>query len=205
MEVNKYQIIKRTSDIIVSSMLICCCIPVYLIISFWVAISSGRPVLFKQIRTGKGFRQFTIYKFRSMEQTSHLSDRHAYCWKEGVPDHFMFKTDFDETVTTVGKVLRKYSLDELPQLFNVLIGNMSIVGPRPEIPQITKHYSLYQSKRLMVKPGMTGYAQINGRSEISHGKKIEFDIYYVENQSFLLDIKIILSTIVLVVKGRGAF
>ncbi len=132
-------------------------------------------------------------------------DDHRYEWDEGVPEDFTFKSGFDSRVTSIGKVLRKYSLDELPQLFNVLLGDMSIVGPRPEIPEITEHYNLHQRKRLLVKPGMTGYAQINGRSEIQHGKKIEHDLYYVDNQSFFLDVKVILSTVKLVLKGNGSF
>lgn len=132
-------------------------------------------------------------------------DDHRYEWDEGVPEDFTFKSGFDSRVTSIGKVLRKYSLDELPQLFNVLLGDMSIVGPRPEIPEITEFYNLHQRKRLLVKPGMTGYAQINGRSEIQHGKKIEHDLYYVDNQSFFLDVKVILSTVKLVLKGNGSF
>jgi len=130
--------------------------------------------------------------------------KHIYDWDESVPDEFVFKTENDSQVTKLGKIYRKYSIDELPQLFNVLIGDMSIVGPRPEILEITKHYDRYQAQRLSVKPGITGYAQINGRSEINHGKKIKLDLNYVENCSILLDIKILLNTVLLVLKGKGA-
>lgn len=122
-----------------------------------------------------------------------------------MPDDFQFKGGTDSAVTPIGKILRKYSLDELPQLFNVLHGTMSLVGPRPEIPQITEFYDESQAKRLLVKPGLTGYAQVNGRSEINHGQKIKLDRYYVENCSLWLDIRIIFATILYVLKGKGAF
>lgn len=140
-----------------------------------------------------------------MKTVKQDDNRHKYEWKEGVPDSFLFKTAGDVTITSIGKILRKCSLDELPQLLNVLRGDMSIVGPRPEIPAITDLYNGHQAKRLLIKPGITGYAQINGRSEISHGKKIEYDLYYIKNFSLLLDIKIIAATIVFVIRGKGAY
>lgn len=200
-----YKIVKRLFDIVVSSVLIVCCIPLFLILAVVIVVSSGRPVFFLQERIGIDNQFFTIIKFRSMKSSKHNQLKHAYVWTEGVPDHFTFKTGFDEAVTPIGRVLRKYSLDELPQLFNVYLGDMSLVGPRPEIPEITMHYTLEQAQRLQVKPGITGYAQVNGRSEINHGKKIEHDLYYVKKQSFLLDLKIIFLTIAYVVKGKGAF
>lgn len=202
--INRYRIGKRIFDILASSFLIICCFPLYLIISAVIAASSGRPVFYSQERAGKNNKIFTIYKFRSMNNSGNKSTR-TYEWKNGVPDNFTFKSGFDVTITPFGRFLRKYSLDELPQLFNVFLGNMSIVGPRPEITEISRHYNLQQAKRLQVKPGMTGYAQVNGRSEINHGKKIECDLYYVENQSFSFDMKIILTTIKCVLKGKGAF
>jgi len=131
--------------------------------------------------------------------------QHFDHWKEGVPEDFIFKTAYDHKVTRIGKILRKYSIDELPQFFNVLEGSMSLIGPRPEIVEITNCYDSNQSQRLLVKPGITGYAQINGRSLINHGKKIELDRYYVQHCSFTLDIKILLLTVFLVLRGKGAF
>ena len=199
------QVVKRLFDILICSLLIVCLSPLFIILSVLILFKSGRPVFFLQERVGKNDLPFTIFKFRSMNYSKHNPDRHAYDWKEGVPDHFTFKTAFDETVTPLGRVLRKYSLDELPQLFNVLFGDMSLVGPRPEIPEITTHYTTKQAQRLKVKPGITGYAQVNGRSEIDHGKKIELDLYYVENQSFRLDLRIIWLTMICVVIGKGSF
>ena len=203
--ISRYQIRKRIFDVLASSILIVCCIPLFLILSVSIVLNSGIPIFFLQKRTGKDNQLFTIFKFRTMKGSKHNRPTHAYEWKEGVPDSFTFKTDFDASVTPIGRVLRKYSLDELPQLFNVFFGEMSIVGPRPEIPEITTHYTSLQAKRLQVKPGITGYAQVNGRSEINHGKKIEYDLYYIENQSILFDLKIIIATIKCVVKGKGAF
>jgi len=199
------QIGKRIFDISASALLIICCIPIFLIVPLLILISSGRPVFFTQKRTGRNKKEFTVIKFRTMRQTGVGCNVHNYDWQDGVPDEFVFKSGFDSKVTLIGKVLRKYSLDEVPQLFNVLLGSMSIVGPRPEIPEITAYYSLKQERRLLVKPGMTGYAQINGRSKINHGQKIEYDLYYIQNRSFLLDLKILFATVKYVVKGEGAF
>ena len=146
-----------------------------------------------------------MLKFRTMTVTTQNDKRHLYNWKEGVPESFQFKNERDSSVTPIGKILRKYSLDELPQLFNVLAGHMSLVGPRPEMPSITDLYNSKQLQRLLVKPGITGYAQINGRSEISHGKKIEYDLYYVNNCSLLFDMKIIAATVICVIRAKGAY
>lgn len=129
-----------------------------------------------------------------------------YNWKNGVPDNFVFKaaTEDNPNITGVGRFIRKYSLDELPQFINVLKGDMSIIGPRPEILDISRCYNQYQKQRLNVKPGITGWAQANGRSEMSHGDKIEHDLYYVENFSLWLDVKIFFKTIVQVLVGRGS-
>ena len=140
------------------------------------------------------------------QPVSQNKKENLYNWVGGVPDDFVFKTTsgFDPNVTKTGQFIRKYSIDELPQFFNVLKGQMSIVGPRPEIPNITSCYNAHQSKRLLVKPGITGWAQINGRSEIPHGEKIKYDLYYVENQGFVLDFKIFFKTIFQAILGKGA-
>jgi len=200
-----YHLWKRLIDIVLSLCILLCCLPLFLLLSALIFIFSGGPVLFSQTRTGTNNKKFRMYKFRTMTVSRHNEKRHTYNWKEGVPDNFQFKTECDSTVTSIGKVLRKYSLDELPQLLNVLRGNMSLVGPRPEISSITDLYNNQQIQRLLVKPGITGYAQINGRSEITHGKKVEYDLYYVRNCSLLLDIKIIVATIIYVIRAKGAY
>lgn len=196
---------KRLTDIIVSLVLIICCVPLFLVLIILILTSTGRPVFFVQTRIGMSNRKFTILKFRTMKESVRLEKRHMYYWKDGVPENFRFKTGNDSSVTGMGRFLRKTSLDELPQLFNVLIGNMSLVGPRPELPEIASQYNRHQLQRLLVKPGITGYAQINGRSEIDHGKKIEYDLFYVENQSLRLDLKIIIETIFVTIKTKGAY
>lgn len=203
--VYRYHYVKRILDVVISLLLLICCLPIFILVSIAVILFSGGPVFFTHSRTGLHNEPFTIFKFRTMRVMKLDDNRHKYEWQEGVPDSFLFKTADDATVTSIGKILRKYSLDELPQLLNVLKGDMSLVGPRPEIPAITNMYNAHQEKRLLVKPGVTGYAQINGRSEISHGQKIEYDLFYVENWSLLLDMKIIGATFGYVIKGKGAY
>nr|WP_100400938.1 sugar transferase [Bacillus sp. FJAT-44742] len=203
-----YKVIKRTFDIFISSLGLIILSPLFILVSIIILLFDGRPVLFKQPRSGKNNTVFSMYKFRSMKQVNRpeRSEEIRFNWKEKVPDNFVFKTSTSNpNITKVGYYLRKYSVDELPQLFNVLIGNMSIIGPRPEIPEITACYDYHQSQRLKVKPGITGYAQINGRSEIPHGVKIEYDLYYVRNCSILLDSKIFLKTITQIITGKGAY
>lgn len=200
-----YHLWKRLIDIVMSLCLLLCCLPLFILLSALIITFSGGPVLFIQTRTGINNKKFHMLKFRTMTVSMHNEKRHTYNWKEGVPDSFQFKTACDSTVTQIGKTLRKYSLDELPQLLNVLMGHMSLVGPRPEMTSITNLYNNHQIQRLLVKPGLTGYAQINGRSEINHGEKVEYDLYYVKNCSLLLDMKIIAATIIYVIRAKGAY
>lgn len=199
-----YIFFKRLLDISVSLTLLILLMPLLMLFSIIVLLFSGRPIFFKQIRTGLNNVSFTIWKYRTMEQVKGGKNLHVYNWSAGVPNDFIFQSPKKQRITKVGKIYRKLSIDELPQLINVLRGEMSIVGPRPEIPEITQLYSKFQSARLSVKPGLTGYAQINGRSIITHGQKIEYDHYYINNRSFSLDMKIILKTIMLVIRGKGA-
>jgi len=195
---------KRAADIIASTLLLILCIPLLLFFAIILFLLSGRPILFTQIRTGLHNKPFLIWKFRTMNTTKQEMKSHQYDWKNEVPTDFSFTKPIHLHVTRIGKIYRKFSIDEIPQLWNVLKGDMSFVGPRPEIIEITNHYSEEQKKRLRVRPGITGYAQVNGRSEISHGKKMELDQYYVDNYSFALDVKIIASTILIVIRGKGA-
>ena len=175
-------ILKRTFDIIVSILILIILSPLLLGISILIKLDSKGPMIFKQKRIGKNGKEFIIYKFRTMVKNAE---------KKGTKYRV---TRNDERITKVGDFLRKTSLDELPQLFNVLLGDMSLVGPRPTLDFIVNEYDEYQKKRLEVKPGMTGLAQINGRQSLSWEEKIEYDIKYVENQSIWLDIKIIFKT-----------
>mgnify|MGYP006081041833 FL=1 len=183
-----YQIIKRTLDLF----LIISFFPLIIVFSLLISISLffeiGYPILFFQKRIGLRGREFKIIKFRTM---TNEKDKLG----ELLPD---FKR-----ITRIGKLIRKSSLDELPSLINVLIGNMSIVGPRPFIVKYKNLYSKEQNQRHDVKPGITGLAQINGRNNLSWEDKFEWDITYVKNQSFILDIKILLKTFVIVLRKEG--
>lgn len=204
-QVRSYLLGKRIFDVVVSLFLLLCLGPFLILFSIAILLFSGRPILFKQERTGKHNKPFMIWKFRTMEPSCDSKKNHSYYWENGVPNDFIFKTPSTQRITRIGKIYRKLSIDELPQLINVLRGDMSLVGPRPEITEITQLYSRYQSMRLRVKPGITGYAQVNGRSINSHGMKIEFDHFYIDNCSFTFDMKIIAKTIGLVIKGKGAW
>ncbi|WP_336498134.1 sugar transferase [Psychrobacillus sp. FJAT-51614] len=200
-----HRIGKRIADVVGSSSLLLIFMPLIFLFAIILFILSGKPIFFVQIRTGLHNVPFTIWKFRTMESSTLESNSHQYNWQGGVPNDFSFAKPRHLNVTRVGKIYRKYSIDEIPQLWNVLKGDMSLVGPRPEIIEITNHYSEEQKKRLQVRPGITGYAQVHGRSSITHGEKIAHDLYYVENYSFLLDLKIIIQTVVLVITGKGAY
>src|SRR5690625_1849343 len=185
-------IIKRVCDIIFSSVILLILSPLFLMVAILIIKEDGRPVFFKQSRSGLNDELFKMYKFRSMKnnQVSVPSNSHDdYSWKNGVPDEFVFKTASEDNpnITKIGNFIRKYSLDELPQFLNVLKGDMSIIGPRPEIVSISRFYNKTQKRRLEVKPGITGWAQTNGRSDINHGEKIKYDIHYVDQFSLWLD------------------
>jgi lipopolysaccharide/colanic/teichoic acid biosynthesis glycosyltransferase len=169
--------------------------------AFLVWLDDGGPVVFRQMRTGRGGRRFRMYKFRTMvRNATELKQELLHLNEHSGPD---FKLSEDPRVTRIGKFLRKSSLDELPQIWNVLKGDMSLVGPRPtSFPMDT--YSLWQTERLEVLPGITGLAQINGRSSVTFDKIVRYDIEYIENRSMRLDLQILWKTATSVVAGKGA-
>ena len=173
---------KRLLDISISLPTIIFLLPVFAVIIIAIRVSSKGPALFKQERAGKDGKPFMFYKFRTMKL-------------DVDPFGPSPKSGKDPRLTKVGMFLREYSLDELPQLFNVLKGDMSIVGPRPLYVLQMSEWNEQQKKRLLVKPGLTGLAQISGRGELTREEKLELDVEYVETASFLTDIKIILATI----------
>lgn len=195
---------KRFMDIIGSLTFLIILLPVFMLLILVTYLFSGRPIFFSQQRSGLNNKPFTIWKFRTMASSDEGSSGHSYHWKGEVPKNFLFEKPKDIPITRLGRIYRKYSIDELPQLWHVLKGEMSFVGPRPEILEITANYSPVQRQRLLVKQGITGYAQINGRSTITHGEKIAYDLFYVRHCSFLLDFKIILKTILIVFSGKDA-
>lgn len=186
-------IIKRGMDIVFScTVLIFLLIP-FAIIALAIKLDDGGPVFFRQKRIGRGGVPFRVWKIRTM--TLH-AERHAL----GV-----FTKGTDPRITPVGRVLRRLGVDELPQLINVLAGQMSLVGPRPTVPQQVRRYTSHQRRRLDVKPGLTGWALIHGRNSLTWPEKIEFDVWYVEHQSLLIDLRVLLSTPWVVLSGRGLY
>lgn len=199
-----YHPIKRLIDIIISVIALVILSPLFLVIGCLIAWYDGLPVFFRQSRTGYLNRPFTIYKFRTMANAQPV--QRIYQWSDGVPDDFVFKSNPEDQqyTTRVGHFLRTWSLDELPQFFNVLLGSMSIVGPRPEIPDITCHYNEIQLKRLSLKPGITGLAQISGRSHMNHSEKIHCDLHYCAQYGMMMDLRIIFLTFFRVFGKSGA-
>jgi lipopolysaccharide/colanic/teichoic acid biosynthesis glycosyltransferase len=172
-------------------------LPLCLVIALLVWLGDGLPVLFMQTRIGHEGKVFTLYKFRSMRVGAELVS---------VPDASKaLKPLVDERITVVGKWLRRFSLDELPQLLNVLKGEMAFVGPRPHLPSEMQDYSAEEYRRFSVKPGMTGLWQVSGRAEKSFAEQMALDLYYVDHASLGLDMWIIVKTIPAVVFGRGAY
>lgn len=196
-------LIKRIFDILLSFIGIIVLIPVYLIIAIAIKLDSKGPVIFTQMRVGKNSNNFIIYKFRTMEGAT--DNKNQLNIDPDNMDTFVFQSKSDSRITKVGKFLRSTSLDELPQLFNVFFGTMSLVGPRPEIPEVVKHYPESYYQRLLVLPGITGLAQISGRGEIELGKTIFYDLTYINNFSIWFDVKILFETVFKVLKKEGAF
>lgn len=195
---------KRLLDFVVALTLLVLVSPLWLVIVLWIRSDSSGPAIFKQTRVGLRGKFYTIYKFRTMVQNAEalMKDR-----LEEVKDleNFVFQEKDDRRITRSGRFLRKTSLDELPQLLNILIGNMSLVGPRPEVPELVKLYTCEQRGRLNVPPGVTGLAQINGRSELTIGETLDYDLEYVRTWSSWLDLKILWKTIFVVFTREGAY
>jgi exopolysaccharide biosynthesis polyprenyl glycosylphosphotransferase len=194
--------IKRIMDLLFSLLGIILLLPLYLIIILLIRLDSKGPALFKQVRVGKNNKDFVIYKFRTMVVNAEAK-RELEINPEDI-GNFVFQSKNDNRITKVGAFLRKTSLDELPQLFNVFIGNMSLVGPRPEIREVVRFYPEEYKQRLLVSPGITGLAQISGRGEIELGKTIFYDLTYIKNFSVWYDIKIIFKTFASVLRKEGA-
>jgi exopolysaccharide biosynthesis polyprenyl glycosylphosphotransferase len=177
--------------------------PLMLAIALAVRLSDGGPALFAQTRVGKGGEPFRIYKFRTMVVGA--EGRLAEIRDRNDSDGVLFKIRKDPRVTSVGTYLRKWSLDELPQLINVLRGEMSLVGPRPALPGEAAKYADHVRRRLVVKPGLTGMWQVNGRSDLSWDESVRLDLRYVENWSFALDLQILWKTFPVILRGAGAY
>ena len=194
---------KRASDIVLSLAALILLSPLLLLISAAIKLDSSGPILFKQVRVGKGGRRFVFHKFRSMRQGAEEERRQLADLDEVMGA--TFKIRHDPRCTRVGRFLRRTSLDELPQFYNVLRGEMSLVGPRPAIPSEVEQYQEWHRRRLEIPPGITGLWQVSGRSQLTFDEMCLLDIYYLENWSPLLDLKIALKTAPAVLAGRGAY
>lgn len=196
-----YAVAKRALDVIISLASLPIILPVLALCALAVCIDSPGAPFFSQLRTGRGGRRFPMYKLRTMVQNAaELKEKYAHLNELSWPD---FKITDDPRVTRVGRFMRRTSLDELPQIFNVLRGDMSLVGPRPT-SFAADTYSLWHTARLEVKPGLTGIWQISGRGEIDFDERLRLDIGYIRNRCLLLDLAILIRTVGAVFTGRGA-
>lgn len=196
-------VVKRCVDFTTALLFMPFMLVIYAIVGLMIKLDSRGPVLFAQTRIGKDGVPFTLFKFRSMSaDADRIRDDLESLNESSGPT---FKIKFDPRITRVGAFLRRTSIDELPQLINVLKGDMSLVGPRPPLPREVEKYTEHQRGRLAVVPGLTCLWQIMGRSSLSFDQWVELDLEYINNQSLLLDIKIILLTIPAVLKGSGAW
>ena len=198
-----FKVIKRLFDIIVSFLGLLILSPLFLLLTILIKCDSKGPVFFIQKRVGRNGKKFGIFKFRTMrinaeELIASFTPEQLKEWKEN------FKLKNDPRITRVGKFLRNTSLDELPQLINIFIGNMSLVGPRPIVEEELEWYGENKNVLLSVRPGLTGWWATNGRSEVSYPERCDYELYYVYNCSLLLDIKILFKTFSAVFSRKGA-
>ncbi|HSP23219.1 MAG TPA: sugar transferase [Planococcus sp. (in: firmicutes)] len=185
--------IKRVFEFIAAVLMLVVLSPLFLVIALFIKSESKGPIFFTQMRGGKDNEHFLIYKFRTMADDDSLRDDTIHV------------LETDSRITKVGYYLRKMSLDELPQLINIVKGDMSFIGPRPTLTSQTDNYSPYQMQRLLVKPGVTGWAQVRGRNSLSWNEKIELDIEYIARQSLRFDFYILLQTVQKVFSSEGVF
>ena len=196
-----YQIVKRIFDIVLCILALPTVLILMAVVSLLIWLDNPGPILFKQKRTGKGGRRFDMYKVRTrVPNAEDLKKEYAHLNELTPPD---FKITNDPRITRVGSFLRKTSLDELPQIINVLKGEMSLVGPRPTSFDVST-YSLWHTERLEVLPGITGLWQVSGRSEVDFDERLRLDVEYIEQQSLWLDIQILFKTVAVVFTQRGA-
>ena len=198
-----YEFFKRLFDIFIASLAILATLPLMLAIALAIKLDSRGPVLYSHQRLGKGTRRFIMLKFRTMRVSASAIPPELLMLNESTGP--LFKMRGDPRITRVGRLLRRTSLDELPQLFNVLLGQMSIVGPRPPLPRELAGFETVQRQRLRVVPGLAGLWQVKGRSNLAFEEMVKLDLEYIERRSFLFDLELILQTIPCVITGRGAW
>jgi len=199
-----YNFIKRALDIFGAIIGLVILSVLFLIVAILIKLEDPKgPIFFSQIRVGKNGKEFKMYKFRSMvtDAEAKLEKLLKYNEVEGA----MFKMKNDPRVTNIGRIIRKTSIDELPQLFNVLKGDMSLVGPRPPLPREVKEYTSYEVQRLLVTPGCTGLWQVSGRSNIGFNEMVELDLQYIKQRNIVYDLKIIIKTFKLLLGSKDAY
>lgn len=196
--------LKRILDIVLSLVMLIVLSPLLLFAAILIKLTSPGPVIFTQIRVGRYGKHFRFYKFRSMYVDAEIRKQKLLNENQS-EDGVIFKMKNDPRITPIGRILRKSSVDELPQLVNVLLGEMSLVGPRPPLPQEVQLYSLEDRKRLNVIPGLTCLWQVSGRSDIPFSRQVQLDKEYIQGQGFWQDLRILLQTIPVIFTGRGAY
>jgi len=198
------RLVKRAVDLVGAGEILLLVMPFLIFVALLVKATSRGSVLYRSVRLGQQGRPFTVYKFRSMHSDAEQARAELSDLNEGDAG-MLFKIHRDPRVTPVGRFIRKFSLDELPQLFNVICGSMSLVGPRPPLPDEVERYRAHVRRRLLVKPGLTGLWQVSGRSDLSWDESVRLDLYYVENWSLALDLAIIARTVRAVLRSHGAY
>jgi lipopolysaccharide/colanic/teichoic acid biosynthesis glycosyltransferase len=201
-----YRVATRVIDLVGSLLLLLVASPVILLLALTIRLDSKGPAIFRQTRVTRGGRTFTFYKFRTMyvDARERFPDLYGYDFSDSDFDSSYYKLADDPRNTRVGRWLRRTTLDELPNLVNVLLGDLSLVGPRPDLPDLVRHYQPEDLACLFTKAGLTGLAQVAGRSLLTVRERLTLDLRYVANQSILLDLRILLRTVVVVLTGRGA-
>ena len=194
---------QRILDVASATAILLLLMPAFVVIALLIRLDSRGPILFTQTRVGRDGQEFPFFKFRSM--VADAEARRQALEQQNERSGPVFKMKNDPRITRVGRVLRKFSLDEFPQLLNVLRGEMSLVGPRPALPREVALYTPYQQGRLAATPGLTGLWQVSGRASLSFDESIALDLYYIQHQSLGLDLQILLKTIPAVLKGDGAY
>jgi lipopolysaccharide/colanic/teichoic acid biosynthesis glycosyltransferase len=195
--------VKRVMDLIGSVVGLVLFFPFFAVTALCIQIEDGRPIMYRQTRVGRHGKHFGMYKFRSMIKNA--EDLKVDLADQNESGDVIFKMRRDPRITKVGRIIRKLSIDEMPQFWNVLVGDMSLVGPRPPVPAEVEKYGVEDLYRLEVKPGITCLWQISGRSLLTFDQQVALDKQYIESQSFLLDIVILIKTIPAVISGRGAY
>ncbi len=197
-------LLKRLFDVVMSGLLLIFFSPLLLIVMVLIYLNSPGPIFFPQKRVGKHGKLFVMWKFRSMSINAEQCKANLLK-NNDMLEGVLFKIKNDPRITPLGRFIRKSSIDEIPQLWNVLLGDMSLVGPRPPLPDEVEQYTSYQRQRLEITPGITCFWQISGRSEIPFPQQIEMDLHYIATQSFWTDLLILIKTVPAVLIGRGAY